>query len=162
MRALAAVTPYSLSLEPSTTIFVMDTDPGFKAALEEAQKGSDEGGVPIGAALVAADGTVLGRGHNLRIQKSSATLHAEISALENAGRLPAASYRGATMYTTLSPCDMCTGACVMYKVKRVVIGMPSHTAVMSRLIDHIRRKQDLCGRGGLSEAEGHRGRCASE
>ncbi|KAF2253412.1 zinc-binding CMP/dCMP deaminase [Trematosphaeria pertusa] len=101
----------------------METDTGFKAALEEAQKGSDEGGVPIGAALVAADGKVLGRGHNMRIQKSSATLHAEISALENAGRLSAASYRGATMYTTLSPCDMCTGACIMYKIKRVVIGM---------------------------------------
>ncbi|KAF2679309.1 putative cytosine deaminase [Lentithecium fluviatile CBS 122367] len=100
----------------------METELGFKAALAEAQKGSDEGGVPIGAALVNADGKVLGRGHNMRIQRSSATLHAEISALENAGRLPAAVYRGATMYTTLSPCDMCTGACVMYKVKRVVIG----------------------------------------
>ncbi|KAF2118149.1 cytidine deaminase-like protein [Lophiotrema nucula] len=98
------------------------SDIGFKAALEEAQKGSHEGGVPIGAALVSADGKILGRGHNMRIQKSSPTLHAEIAALENAGRLPAATYRGATMYTTLSPCDMCTGACVMYKVKRVVIG----------------------------------------
>ncbi|KAF2869470.1 cytidine deaminase-like protein [Massariosphaeria phaeospora] len=100
----------------------METDLGFKAALAEAQKGSDEGGVPIGAALVSAEGNILGRGHNMRIQNSSATLHAEISALEKAGRLPAASYRGATMYTTLSPCDMCTGACVMYKVRRVVIG----------------------------------------
>ncbi|KAF2653335.1 cytosine deaminase [Lophiostoma macrostomum CBS 122681] len=100
----------------------METDAGFKAALAEAQKGSEEGGVPIGAALVSADGKVLGQGHNMRIQKRSATLHAEISALENAGRLPAAAYRGATMYTTLSPCDMCTGACVMYGVKRVVIG----------------------------------------
>ncbi|KAF2730037.1 cytidine deaminase-like protein [Polyplosphaeria fusca] len=100
----------------------MDSDIGFKAALAEAQKGSDEGGVPIGACLVSADGKVLGQGHNMRLQSSSATLHAEIAALENAGRLPAATYRGATMYTTLSPCDMCTGACVMYKVKRVVIG----------------------------------------
>jgi len=100
----------------------MESDAGFKAALDEAKKGSEEGGVPIGAALVSADGKILGRGHNLRIQKGSATLHAEISALENAGRLPAATYRGATMYTTLSPCDMCTGACVMYKIKRVVIG----------------------------------------
>ncbi|KAF2464073.1 putative cytosine deaminase [Lindgomyces ingoldianus] len=100
----------------------MESDAGFRAALAEAQKGSDEGGVPIGAALVSADGKVLGQGHNMRIQKSSATLHAEISAIENAGRLPAAAYKGATMYTTLSPCDMCTGACIMYGVKRVVIG----------------------------------------
>ncbi|OCK75139.1 cytosine deaminase [Lepidopterella palustris CBS 459.81] len=100
----------------------MESDIGFEAALEEARKGDIEGGVPIGAALVSSDGRVLGRGHNMRIQKGSATLHAEISALENAGRLPAATYRGATMYTTLSPCDMCTGACVMYKIKRVVIG----------------------------------------
>ncbi|KAF2636160.1 cytidine deaminase-like protein [Massarina eburnea CBS 473.64] len=100
----------------------METDAGFKAALEEAQKGCAEGGVPIGACLISSDGKVLGRGHNMRIQNGSPTLHAEISALEHAGRLSAAVYRDATMYTTLSPCDMCTGACVMYKVKRVVIG----------------------------------------
>ncbi|KAJ4400774.1 cytosine deaminase [Didymella pomorum] len=97
-------------------------DAGFKAAVNEARQGSSEGGVPIGACLVSADGKILGQGHNMRIQKGSATLHAEISALENAGRLPASAYQGATMYTSLSPCDMCTGACVMYKVKRVVIG----------------------------------------
>ncbi|KAG9204026.1 hypothetical protein B5807_05840 [Epicoccum nigrum] len=97
-------------------------DPGFKAALHEARQGSSEGGVPIGACLVSAEGKILGQGHNMRIQKGSATLHAEISCLENAGRLPASAYQGATMYTSLSPCDMCTGACVMYKVKRVVIG----------------------------------------
>ncbi|KAL4912035.1 cytidine deaminase-like protein [Aspergillus aurantiobrunneus] len=79
-------------------------------AVEEARKGAAEGGVPIGAALVAKDGTVLGRGHNMRVQNGSATLHAEMSALENSGRLPASAYEGATMYTTLSPCDMCTGA----------------------------------------------------
>jgi len=100
----------------------MESDPGFKAALEEAQTGSEQGGVPIGACLVDKNGKILGRGHNMRIQKSSATLHAEISALENAGRLPGSAYKGATMYTTLSPCDMCTGACIMYGVKRVVIG----------------------------------------
>ncbi|KAA8643504.1 hypothetical protein EYZ11_006606 [Aspergillus tanneri] len=100
----------------------MDQDPGFIAALEEAKKGAGEGGVPIGAALVSKDGKILGRGHNMRVQQGSATLHAEISALENSGRLPASAYEGATMYTTLSPCDMCTGACILYKVKRVVIG----------------------------------------
>ncbi|KAL4779288.1 cytidine deaminase-like protein [Aspergillus varians] len=100
----------------------MDTDPGFITAVEEARQGAAEGGVPIGAALVSRDGTVLGRGHNMRVQKGSATLHAEISALENSGRLPASAYEGATMYTTLSPCDMCTGACILYKIKRVVIG----------------------------------------
>ena len=97
-------------------------DPGFQAALEEAKQGHSEGGVPIGAALVDQNGKILGRGHNMRMQKGSATLHAEISALENAGRLPASAYQNATMYTTLSPCDMCTGACIMYKVARVVIG----------------------------------------
>ncbi|KAF2403907.1 cytidine deaminase-like protein [Trichodelitschia bisporula] len=100
----------------------MTSDIGFQAALEEARKGAAEGGVPIGAALVSADGRILGRGHNMRIQKGSAIIHAEISALDNAGRLPASEYKGATMYTTLSPCDMCTGACLLYKVMRVVIG----------------------------------------
>ncbi|KAI4233741.1 MAG: hypothetical protein L6R40_006973 [Gallowayella cf. fulva] len=100
----------------------METDPGFVAAVEEARLGLQEGGVPIGACLVSRTGNILGRGHNMRVQKGSATLHAEISALENTGRLEAAAYKGATMYTTLSPCDMCTGACVMYKVGRVVIG----------------------------------------
>ncbi|OQN97757.1 hypothetical protein B0A48_16078 [Cryoendolithus antarcticus] len=98
------------------------SDVGFKAALEEAKKGADEGGVPIGACLVSADGKILGRGHNMRVQKKSPTIHAEISALENAGRLPASAYKDATMYTTLSPCDMCTGACILYKVRRVVLG----------------------------------------
>lgn len=100
----------------------MEQDPGFIAAVEEAKKGAEEGGVPIGACLVSKDGKILGRGHNMRVQKGSTTLHAEMSALENSGRLPASAYEGATMYTTLSPCDMCTGACILYKVKRVVIG----------------------------------------
>ncbi|KAJ5586763.1 CMP/dCMP deaminase zinc-binding [Penicillium hispanicum] len=100
----------------------MEQDPGFVAAVEEAKMGATEGGVPIGAVLVSKDGKILGRGHNMRVQKGSAVLHAEISALENSGRLPASAYEGATMYTTLSPCDMCTGACILYKVKRVVVG----------------------------------------
>ncbi|KAJ6144223.1 CMP/dCMP deaminase zinc-binding [Penicillium chermesinum] len=100
----------------------MDQEPGFIAAVEEAKQGAAEGGVPIGAALVSKDGKILGRGHNMRVQKGSAVLHAEMSALEDSGRLPASAYEGATMYTTLSPCDMCTGACILYKIKRVVIG----------------------------------------
>ncbi|KAF4555764.1 Cytosine deaminase-like protein 1 [Elsinoe fawcettii] len=100
----------------------MESDQGFKIAVEEAKKGAAEGGIPIGACLVAADGKVLGRGHNMRLQKSSPTIHAEIAALEDAGRQPASSYKGATMYTTLSPCDMCTGACILYKIGRVVLG----------------------------------------
>ena len=129
------------------------SDPGFIAALEEARLSASQGGVPIGACLVSSSGEIIGRGHNMRVQKESATLHvrppfsspfsftffsstlsllslftfiippqAEISALEASGRLPASRYEGATMYTTLSPCDMCTGACILYKIARVVIG----------------------------------------
>jgi cytosine deaminase len=90
-------------------------------AIEQARNGRDEGGVPIGAALVV-DGRVLGAGHNRRIQLGSAIRHGETDALEEAGRLPAAVYRRATMYTTLSPCDMCTGAILLYGIPRVVIG----------------------------------------
>ncbi|KAI9804015.1 MAG: cytosine deaminase [Piccolia ochrophora] len=100
----------------------MEKDAGFVAALEEARAGAKEGGIPIGAALVSKDGKILGRGRNMRVQKGSATLHGEISALENTGRLPGAAYVGSTMYTTLSPCDMCTGACILYGVARVVMG----------------------------------------
>ncbi|VVT45848.1 uncharacterized protein SAPINGB_P000921 [Magnusiomyces paraingens] len=92
-------------------------------ALAEARQGYiAEGGIPIGAVLVAADGTILGRGHNRRAQQGSAILHAEMDALERAGRLPGSRYKGATMYSTLSPCDMCTGACLLYGIGRVVMG----------------------------------------
>ena len=94
---------------------------GLEIAIEEARIGLAEGGIPIGASIVVAD-KVIGRGHNRRIQKNSATLHGETDALENAGRLTAAIYRQATMYTTLSPCDMCTGAILLYAIPRVVIG----------------------------------------
>jgi cytosine deaminase len=98
------------------------TDQEFlDVAIEQARIGRDEGGVPIGAALVA-DGRVLGAGHNRRVQLGSAIRHGETDALEEAGRLPAALYRRATMYTTLSPCDMCTGAILLYGIPRVVLG----------------------------------------
>ena len=90
-------------------------------ALEEARRGRDEGGVPIGAALVV-DGEVLAVGHNRRVQEASAIKHGETDCLEAAGRLPASVYARATMVTTLSPCDMCTGAILLYKIPRVIIG----------------------------------------
>ena len=99
----------------------MDDREFLAVAIEQARIGRDEGGVPIGAALVA-DGKVLGAGRNRRIQLGSAIRHGETDALENAGRLPASVYRRATMYTTLSPCDMCTGAILLYRIPRVVIG----------------------------------------
>jgi len=98
------------------------TDQEFLAvAIEQARIGRDEGGVPIGAALVV-DGRVIGAGHNRRVQQGSAIRHGETDALEEAGRQPASVYRRATMYTTLSPCDMCTGAILLYDIPRVVIG----------------------------------------
>lgn len=99
-----------------------DDQRGIQIAFEEAKKSYEEGGIPIGAALIHEDGTVLGRGHNLRVQKDSPILHGETSTLENAGRLKAKLYQNSTMYTSLSPCDMCTGACLLYGIKRVVIG----------------------------------------
>src|SRR5512146_1433104 len=90
-------------------------------AVAEARAGLGEGGIPIGAVLVV-DGEVVGRGHNRRVQLGSAIRHGETDALENAGRLPASTYRRATMVTTLSPCDMCTGAILLYGIPRVVIG----------------------------------------
>ncbi len=91
------------------------------AAIAEAELGLREGGVPIGAVLVH-DGRIIGRGHNRRIQRGSATLHGETDALENAGRLPARVYRESVMYTTLSPCAMCSGAILLYRIPRVVVG----------------------------------------
>ncbi|GGO78999.1 nucleoside deaminase [Nocardioides deserti] len=91
-------------------------------AVAEARAGLAEGGIPIGAALVQADGTVLGTGRNRRVQMESATRHGETDCLENVGRLPAGVYAASTMVTTLSPCDMCTGAILLYGIPRVVIG----------------------------------------
>ena len=96
-------------------------DPFLDAAVAEARSGLSEGGIPIGSVLVI-DGQIVGRGHNRRVQKGSATLHAEMDCLENAGRLRAADYRRATLYSTLSPCDMCSGASLLYGIPRIVIG----------------------------------------
>ena len=96
-------------------------DPFMTAAVEEAQAGWDEGGIPIGSVLVH-NNKIIGRGHNQRVQRSSPTLHGEMDALENAGRLPAAVYRESVLYTTLSPCSMCSGAILLYGIPRVVVG----------------------------------------
>ncbi|KAK0618142.1 putative cytosine deaminase [Bombardia bombarda] len=100
----------------------MDDTVGLAIAFEEAKASYAEGGIPIGAALVASDGKLLGRGHNMRVQLGSPIHHGETSALFNSGRLSAKAYQGSTMFTTLSPCDMCTGACLLYGIARVVIG----------------------------------------
>ena len=95
--------------------------PFLRAAIEEARRGRDEGGIPIGSVLVI-DGRIAGRGHNRRVQRSSAILHAEMDCLEDAGRLKASDYARSTLYSTLSPCDMCSGTALLYKIPRVVIG----------------------------------------
>ncbi|WP_461519509.1 nucleoside deaminase [Porticoccus sp.] len=96
-------------------------DKYLQATIDEARKGMAAGGIPIGSVLVI-DGEIVGRGHNQRVQKGSAVLHAEMDCLENAGRISAADYRRATLYSTLSPCDMCSGAILLYGIPRVVIG----------------------------------------
>ena len=96
-------------------------DPFLHVASEEAELGLTEGGIPIGSALVL-DGEIIGRGHNRRVQKGSPILHAEMDCLENAGRLAAADYRNSVLYSTLSPCDMCSGAILLYGIPKVVIG----------------------------------------
>lgn len=103
-------------------------------AVAEARLGLEEGGIPIGSALVIGD-EVVGQGHNRRIQRGSAILHGEMDALENAGRLPASAYRRATIFTTLSPCDMCTGAILLYGIPRVIVG--ENTSFMGAE-DHLR------------------------
>src|ERR1700704_6578035 len=97
------------------------TDPFLQAAIQEARQGVAEGGIPIGSVIVHRD-MVLGRGHNRRVQKGSAILHGKMDALENAGRQSAAVYRECVLYTTLSPCSMCSGAILLYGIPRVVIG----------------------------------------
>ena len=96
-------------------------DEFMRAAREEAEQGMREGGIPIGSVLVHG-GVILGRGHNRRVQQGSAVLHGEMDALERAGRQPARVYRECTLYTTLSPCAMCSGAILLYGIPRVVVG----------------------------------------
>jgi creatinine deaminase len=105
-------------------LFVM-SDPFLQAAIAEARQGMQEGGIPIGSVIVHKD-KIIGRGHNRRVQKLSALLHGEMDALENAGRQSAAVYRECILYTTLSPCSMCTGAILLYGIPRVIIG-ENHT-----------------------------------
>lgn len=99
----------------------MSSDPFLQAAIEEARQGLAEGGIPIGSVLVI-DGEIVGRGHNRRVQQGSAILHAEMDCLENAGRLTAKDYQRSVLYSTLSPCDMCSGTALLYGIPKVVIG----------------------------------------
>jgi cytosine deaminase len=96
-------------------------DPFLQAAIAEAKAGLAEGGIPIGSVLVI-DGNIVGRGHNRRVQKGSAILHAEMDAIENAGRLKAADYQRGVLYSTLSPCPMCSGTALLYKIPRIIVG----------------------------------------
>jgi creatinine deaminase len=96
-------------------------DPFMQAAIDEAKEGLAEGGIPIGSVLVI-DGRIVGRGHNRRVQRGSAILHAEMDAIENAGRLEASDYRRSVLYSTLSPCDMCSGTALLYRIPKIVVG----------------------------------------
>jgi cytosine/creatinine deaminase len=123
-------------------------DKFMQAAMEEAERGLTEGGIPIGAVLVI-DGKIAGRGHNRRAQQGSAILHAEMDALENAGRLSAQDYRRATLYSTLSPCDMCSGAALLYQIPKIVVGeninfQGPETYVRSRGVELIVLNDPLC------------------
>lgn len=93
----------------------------FAEAIQQAKKSLKEGGIPIGSVLVLR-GEIVGRGHNLRVQQGSAILHAEMACIENAGRLSATEYQASTLYSTLSPCDMCSGTALLYKIPRIVVG----------------------------------------
>jgi cytosine deaminase len=113
----------------------MTTDPFLRAAIEQARKSLSEGGIPIGSVLVV-DGKMIGAGHNCRVQTGSPIDHGEMNCLRNAGRLPAAVYRRSTIYTTLSPCPMCSGAIVLYKIPRVIVG---ENRTFSGAEDYLRR-----------------------
>ncbi len=121
---------------------------GLDAAIEEARIGRSEGGIPIGSSLMI-DGEIVGRGHNRRVQNGSAILHGETDCLENAGRRSASDYRRATLYTTLSPCDMCTGAALLFGIPRIVIGenetfMGGEAYLESRGVELVRANDPQC------------------
>lgn len=123
-------------------------DEFLDAAIHEAELGWKEGGIPIGSVLVL-DGKIVGRGHNRRVQKGSAILHAEMDCLENAGRLKARDYQRCTLYSTLSPCDLCSGAVLLYKIPRVVVGenvtfQGPEAYVRSRRVDLKILKDERC------------------
>jgi cytosine deaminase len=123
-------------------------DPFLEAAIQEAKTGLSEGGIPIGSVLVH-QGAIIGRGHNRRVQQGSSILHGEMDALENAGRLPAQVYRECTIYTTLSPCAMCTGAILLYGIPKVVIGenmtfLGEEDLLRSRGVDVLVLDNDEC------------------
>ncbi|MDW3221238.1 MAG: nucleoside deaminase [Acidimicrobiales bacterium] len=125
-----------------------DDQRGLDAAIAEAEAGRAEGGIPIGSALMVG-GEIVGRGHNRRVQQGSVVLHAEMDCLENAGRLPASTYAEATLYTTLSPCDMCTGAALLYGIPRVVIGenvtfLGGEELLASRGVEVVLAEDDRC------------------
>ncbi len=123
-------------------------DPFLRAAIDEARAGLAEGGIPIGSVLVI-DGKIVGRGHNRRVQQGSAILHAEMDCLENAGRLKAGDYQRATLYSTLSPGDMCSGTALLYKIPRIVIGENTtfrgpEEYVRSRGVELVLVDDDVC------------------
>jgi cytosine deaminase len=125
-------------------------DSYLQAAIEEARQGMAEGGIPIGSVLVY-DGQIIGRGHNRRVQRGSAILHGEMDALENAGRRAAAVYRHSTLYTTLSPCAMCSGAILLYGIPKLVIGenetfMGEEALLNSRGVELVHANSVLCRR----------------
>lgn len=123
-------------------------DPFLQAAIDEARRGLAEGGIPIGAVIVH-HGAIIGRGHNRRVQKGSPTLHGEMDALENAGRQPASVYRDSVLYTTLSPCAMCSGAILLYGIRRIVVGenrtfLGEESLLRSRGVDVVVLQDDTC------------------
>ncbi len=123
-------------------------DAFMRAAIDEAKEGAAQGGIPIGSVLVH-DGKIIGRGHNRRVQTGSPTLHGEMDALENAGRQPASVYQNSVIYTTLSPCSMCSGAILLYGIPKVVIGenqsfMGDEALLKSRGVDILLIDSDEC------------------
>jgi len=125
-------------------------DKFMQAAIEEARTGLEEGGIPIGSVIVYK-GSIIGRGHNQRIQRGSAILHGEMAAFENAGRQPASVYKDSVLYTTLSPCSMCTGAILLYGIPKVVIGenktfMGEEALLKSRGVEVIVVQDETCVR----------------